>query len=71
MIVIASFSRRILGTRIGIIRLLIAGILGLAAEVGFESQFVWDVQEYTPAEMNASNRLVHFGVHWRMPADRS
>lgn len=34
-------SRRILGTDLGIGRILFAGVLGLAAELSFESQVVW------------------------------
>lgn len=49
MIVLAGFAPRTLGVRIGFGRLLIAGVLGLGAEVGFESRFVWGQQEYTPA----------------------
>lgn len=49
MIVLATFARRILGVRVGFGRLLLAGVLGLGAEVGFESQFVWGKQDYTPA----------------------
>lgn len=60
MIVLASFARRILGVRIGIIRLLIAGVLGLGAEVGFESQFVWGMQEYTPALLPLQVGIVFF-----------
>nr|WP_274636590.1 AarF/UbiB family protein [Microbacterium bovistercoris] len=47
MVVIGAFARRVLGIRVSIVRVVIAGILGLAAEVGFESQFVWGA--YTPA----------------------
>lgn|GEM_PF-5576695 len=34
-------SRRILGANLGIGRILFAGLLGLGAELGFESQVVW------------------------------
>ncbi|UUT34283.1 AarF/UbiB family protein [Microbacterium elymi] len=47
MVVIGAFARRVLGIRVSIVRVVIAGILGLGAEVGFESQFVWGA--YTPA----------------------
>lgn len=49
MVLVGSFSRRILGTRVGFIRVVIAGILGLAAELGFESQLVWGHGPYNPA----------------------
>ncbi|GAA1821075.1 ABC1 kinase family protein [Agromyces neolithicus] len=49
MIILTAFVRRILGAHIGLGRIVIAGLLGLGAEVGFESQFVWNRQEYTPA----------------------
>ncbi|NYJ18450.1 ABC1 kinase family protein [Glaciibacter psychrotolerans] len=49
MMVLAGFARRFLGVRIGLIRLVIAGVLGLGAEVGFESQFVWGKQQYSLA----------------------
>lgn len=48
MIVLGAFARRFLGVRIGITRILIAGVVGLGAEVGFESQFLWGA-EYSPA----------------------
>ena len=60
MIVLASFARRILGVRIGLVRLLIAGVLGLGAEVGFESRFVWGVQDYTPALLPLQVGIVFF-----------
>lgn len=49
MVILAAFVRRILGAQVGIVRIIIAGFLGLGAEVGFESQFVWNQQSYTPA----------------------
>ncbi|WP_084516147.1 ABC1 kinase family protein [Microbacterium luticocti] len=48
MLLIGAFARRVLGVRVGVVRIVIAGLLGLGAEVGFESQFVWGA-EYTPA----------------------
>lgn len=60
LIVLASFSRRILGVRIGIIRLLLAGMIGLGAELGFESRFVWDQPEYTPALLPLQIAIVFF-----------
>lgn len=60
MIVLASFARRILGVRIGVVRLILAGILGLGAEFGFESQFVWGVQQYTPALLPLQIGIVFF-----------
>ncbi|WP_448810452.1 ABC1 kinase family protein [Agromyces bauzanensis] len=49
MIILTAFVRRILGVHVGLGRIVIAGVLGLAAEVGFESRFVWNQQAYTPA----------------------
>lgn len=49
MLVIGALSRRLLGVRVGVIRIIIAGILGLGAEVGFESQYVWGEASYSPA----------------------
>lgn len=49
LVILAAFVRRILGAQVGIVRIIIAGFLGLGAEVGFESQFVWNQQSYTPA----------------------
>lgn len=39
--VLAAFVRRWLGVRVGLLRIVIGGIVGLAAEVAFEAQFVW------------------------------
>jgi ubiquinone biosynthesis protein len=41
--------RRVLGVRIGAARVVGAGIFGLGAEIGFESQFVWGSATYSPA----------------------
>jgi len=49
MFILSNFARRILAVRIGFVRLALAGMMGLGAEVGFESRFVWGQQEYTPA----------------------
>lgn len=49
MLVIGAFARRVLGMRVGIVRIVLAGIVGLGASVGFESRFVWGAAEYTPA----------------------
>jgi ubiquinone biosynthesis protein len=49
LMILSSFANRMLGVRIGLIRLVLAGAVGLAAEVGFETQFVWGKQAYTPA----------------------
>ncbi|GAA3773531.1 hypothetical protein GCM10022240_26820 [Microbacterium kribbense] len=49
MLVLSGFANRILEVRIGVVRLVLAGLLGLGARVGFESQFVWGEQAYTPA----------------------
>ncbi|GAA4481068.1 ABC1 kinase family protein [Microbacterium panaciterrae] len=49
MVILTAFVRRVLGAQVGIGRIVVAGILGLGAEVGFESQFVWKQGSYTPA----------------------
>ncbi|MFF5791003.1 ABC1 kinase family protein [Paeniglutamicibacter sp. NPDC012692] len=41
IVVLAMFVRRLLGVTVGLGRIIIAGLLGLGAEVGFESRFVW------------------------------
>lgn len=46
---IGTIVRRVLGVRIGAARVVGAGIFGLGAEIGFESQFVWNRADYTPA----------------------
>lgn len=40
MFVLQAFATRMLGVRIGSGRLLLAGAMGLGAQLGFESQFV-------------------------------
>jgi ubiquinone biosynthesis protein len=60
MLVLSSFARRILAVRIGFGRLALAGVLGLGAEVGFESRFVWNMQEYTPALLPVQVGIVFF-----------
>lgn len=49
MILLAIFSRRLLDTHMSSARIFLAGLLGLGAGVGFESQFVWKDAVYTPA----------------------
>lgn len=49
LFVLARFGSRILGVRIGLGRLLLAGLVALGAELGFESQFVWGKQDYSLA----------------------
>lgn len=49
MLILGAISRRLLGMRMSAARIVLAGALGLAAGVGFESQFVWRNAEYTPA----------------------
>lgn len=49
MALIGAFARRVLGMRVGVGRILLAGIIGLGAGVGFESRFVWGVTDYSPA----------------------
>lgn len=60
MAILVAFARRILGVYIGIGRLFVAGILGVAAEVGFESQVVWGKQDYTPALLPLQIGIVFF-----------
>jgi ubiquinone biosynthesis protein len=40
MFILSNFASRILAVRIGLGHLVLAGIMGLGAEVGLESQFV-------------------------------
>ena len=49
LVVLSSFASRVLGVRIGLGRLLLAGALGLGLEVGFESRFVWGQEDSTLA----------------------
>ncbi|MGV8852020.1 MAG: ABC1 kinase family protein [Rhodoglobus sp.] len=60
MFILSNFARRILAVRIGMVRLALAGMMGLGAEVGFESQFVWGLQEYTPALLPVQVGIVFF-----------
>lgn len=60
MIVLQGVATRILGIRIGLVRLVIAGVLGLGAQTGFESQFVWGNQDYTPALIPVQIGIVFF-----------
>lgn len=57
LILIGAFTRRALGVRIGTIRILIAGVIALGAEVGFESQAVWRSGAFNPALL-----IVQFGI---------
>lgn len=58
MLLIGAFTRRILGVRIGITRILLAGIIALGAELGFESQAVWrSGSPYSPGLL-----LVQLGI---------
>ncbi|MCB8043204.1 hypothetical protein JM654_00300 [Microbacterium oxydans] len=49
MLLLGALSRRLLGVRMSAGRIILAGVLGLAAGVGFESQFIWRAADYTPA----------------------
>lgn len=49
MLLLGALSRRLLGGRMSATRIILAGMLGLGAGVGFESQFVWKSANYTPA----------------------
>ena len=46
---LGTMSRRLLGVRMSAGRIILAGVLGLGAGVGFESRFVWRSADYTPA----------------------
>ncbi|GAB3799849.1 AarF/UbiB family protein [Humibacter antri] len=60
MLLIGTLSRRLLGVRVGVIRIVIAGILGLGAEVGFESQYVWGKATYSPAIIPIQLAIIFF-----------
>ncbi len=62
MLVLSAFARRFLGVRIGITRLLLAGLVGLGAEIGFEARFVWGEQEYSPALLPLQIGIVFFAA---------
>ena len=49
MALIGTFSRRVLGMRIGTIRSIIAGLVGLGAGIGFAMPFANGQDQYTPA----------------------
>lgn len=49
MLLLGALSRRLLGVRMSAGRIILAGVIGLGAGVGFESQFVWRTANYTPA----------------------
>ncbi len=57
MLLIGAFARRVLGVRVSAVRIVIAGILALGAEVGFESQAIWPAPTYNPALL-----LVQVGI---------
>ena len=48
MLLLGAIARRLLGMHLSAARIVLAGVLGLAAGVGFESQFVWRTDNYTP-----------------------
>ncbi|MDF0514249.1 AarF/UbiB family protein [Agromyces sp. H3Y2-19a] len=60
--VLTAFVRRVLGVRVGIVRIVIAGFVGLAAEVGFESQVVWGKQDYSAALLPVQLGIVMFAA---------
>ena len=41
IVVLAMFVRRLLGVAVGLGRIIVAGLIGLGAELGFESRFIW------------------------------
>ena len=47
--VLGALARLLLGARMSLPRLPLAGAVGLGAGVGFESRFVWSAAEYMPA----------------------
>jgi len=51
IVVLAMFVRRLLGVAVGLGRIIVAGVLGLGAEVAFESRFIWQ-------DPNASWQLI-------------
>src|SRR5699024_3262620 len=59
-LLLGVFARRILGTRISTLRILLAALFGLAAELGFESQFVWNTRGYSPALIPVQVGIVVF-----------
>ncbi|HET8927877.1 MAG TPA: AarF/UbiB family protein [Microbacterium sp.] len=60
MILIGSLSRRLLGVRVGTVRIVIAGLLGLGAEIGFESQYVWENTAYSPVLIPIQFAIIFF-----------
>lgn len=60
IVVIGALSRRLLGMRVGAIRIVLAGVVGLIAEVGFESQYVWRNDGYSPALIPVQFAIVFF-----------
>ena len=46
---LAAVVRRLLGVPVGMLRILVAGIIALAAEVAFEAQFIWNQPHSTLA----------------------
>lgn len=49
MVLLGTLSRRLLGVRVSSARIVVAGIFGFVAGLGFELQFVWRAESYTPA----------------------
>ncbi|HUG50633.1 MAG TPA: AarF/UbiB family protein [Terrimesophilobacter sp.] len=49
MVLLAAIVRRLLGVPIGMLRILAAGVVALAAEVAFEAQFIWNQPHPTGA----------------------
>lgn len=60
IVVIGALSRRLLGMRVGAVRIVLAGVVGLIAEVGFESQYVWRNDGYSPALIPVQFAIVFF-----------
>ncbi|MEO6505290.1 MAG: AarF/UbiB family protein [Terrimesophilobacter sp.] len=49
MTLLAAIVRRLLGVPIGMLRILVSGVVALAAEVAFEAQFIWNQPHSTLA----------------------
>lgn len=49
MVLTGILARRLFDMRIGTVRIILAGLLGLGAGLGFESRFVWGEAEYSLA----------------------
>lgn len=48
MMLLGTFARRILGVRVGLARIVLAGVVALGAGIGFGTQVVWQTSEPEP-----------------------